>query len=135
MEFTLEFERSGDFMGVARSRGVELIFDTGHGIDKQGLWPMEVLVASLGGCLNLDLGVALQESDYAVDRLTMTITGHRDDDIPSIDRIACHIDVWSPGLSQPAAQELLSYALGRSTIFNTLAKAVKLDVTIIAHTS
>jgi hypothetical protein len=65
----------------------------------------------------------------------MTITGHRDDDIPSIDRIACHIDVWSPGLSQPAAQELLSYALGRSTIFNTLAKAVKLDVTIIAHTS
>jgi uncharacterized OsmC-like protein len=135
MEFTLEFERSGDIIGVARSRGVELIFDTGHGIDKQGLWPMEVLVASLGGCLNLDLGVALQESDYAVDRLTMTITGHRDDDIPSIDRIACHIDVWSPGLSQPAAQELLSYALGRSTIFNTLAKAVKLDVTIIAHTS
>jgi len=135
MEFTLEFERSGDFIGVARSCGVELIFDTGHGIDKQGLWPMEVLVASLGGCLNLDLGVALQESDYAVDRLTMTITGHRDDDIPSIDRIACHIDVWSPGLSQPAAQELLSYALGRSTIFNTLAKAVKLDVTIIAHTS
>jgi uncharacterized OsmC-like protein len=135
MEFTLESERSGDFIGVARSRGVELIFDTGHGIDKQGLWPMEVLVASLGGCLNLDLGVALQESDYAVDRLTMTITGHRDDDIPSIDRIACHIDVWSPGLSQPAAQELLSYALGRSTIFNTLARAVKLDVTIIAHTS
>jgi uncharacterized OsmC-like protein len=135
MEFTLEFERSSDIIGVARSRGVELIFDTGRGIDKQGLWPMEVLVASLGGCLNLDLGVALQESDYAVDRLTMTITGHRDDDIPSIDRIACHIDVWSPGLSQPAAEELLSYALGRSTIFNTLARAVKLDVTIVAHTS
>ncbi|MCX6085562.1 MAG: hypothetical protein NTX94_03870 [Caldiserica bacterium] len=79
MEFTLEFERSGDFIGVARSHGVELVFDTGHGIDKQGLWPMEVLVASLGGCLNLDLGAALQESDYAVDQLTMTITGHRDD--------------------------------------------------------
>jgi organic hydroperoxide reductase OsmC/OhrA len=68
MEFTLEFERSSDIIGVARSRGTELIFDTGRGIDKQGLWPMEVLVASLGGCLNLDLGVALQESDYAVDR-------------------------------------------------------------------
>jgi uncharacterized OsmC-like protein len=135
MEFTLEFERSSDVIGVARSRGVELIFDTGHGIDKQGLWPMEVLVASLGGCLNLDLGAALQESDYAVDRLTMTITGHRDDDVPAIDRVACHIDVWSPRLSQPAAEELLSYALGRSTIYNTLVKAVKLAITITAHTS
>jgi hypothetical protein len=27
------------------------------------------------------------------------------------------------------------YALGRSTIYNTLVKAVKLDVTITAHTS
>lgn len=135
MEFTLEFERSSDIIGVARSRGVELIFDTGYGIDKQGLWPMEVLAASLGGCLNLDLGAALQESDYTVDRLTMTMIGHRDDDIPAIDRIACHIDVCSPGLSQPAAEELLSYALGRSTIYNTLAKAVKLDVTIAALTS
>jgi uncharacterized OsmC-like protein len=135
MEFTLEFERNSDIIGVARSRGVELIFDTGSGIDKQGLWPMEVLVASLGGCLNLDLGAALQESDYAVDRLTMTITGHRDDDIPSIDRIACHIDVWSAGFSQPAAEELLLYALGRSTIYNTLTRAVKCDVTIAAHTS
>jgi len=135
MEFTLEFERSSDFIGVARSRGVELVFDTGHGIDKQGLWPMEVLVASLGGCLNLDLGAALQESDYAVDRLTMTIAGHRDDDIPAIDRIDCHIDVWSPALSQPSAEELLAYAVGRSTIYNTLSRAVKLDVTIAAHTS
>jgi len=130
VDIELEFERVGEVLGVARSRGVELIFDTGYGIDKQGMWPMEVLAASLGGCLNLDLGTALQESGYAVDRLTMTITGHRDDDIPSIDRIACHIDVWSPGLSQPAAEELLSYALGRSTIYNTLAKTVKLDVTI-----
>jgi len=135
MEFALEFERSSDVIGVARSHGVELIFDTGHGIDKQGLWPMEVLVASLGGCLNLDLGAAMELSGYPVEKLTMTLRGHRDDDIPSIDRIACHIDVWSPGLSQPAAEELLSYALGRSTIFNTLAKAVKLDVTIVAHTS
>lgn len=134
MEFTLEFERSGDFIGVARSHGVELVFDTGHGIDKQGLWPMEVLVASLGGCLNLDLGAALQESDYAVDQLTMTISGHRDDEIPAIDRINCHIDVWSPTLSQPAAEELLAYAVGRSTICNTLSRAVKLDVTIAAHT-
>jgi len=135
MEFTLEFERNSDIIGVARSRSVELIFDTGRGIDKQGLWPMEVLVASLGGCLNLDLGAALQESDYAVDRLTMTITGHRDDDIPAIDRIDCHIDVWSPVLSQPAAEELLSYAVGRSTIYNTLVKAVKIDVTVTAHTA
>ncbi|MBA4364873.1 MAG: hypothetical protein C0398_02560 [Coprothermobacter sp.] len=135
VDIELEFERSSEVIGVARSRGVELIFDTGRGIDKQGLWPMEVLVASLGGCLNLDLGAALQESDYAVDRLTMTITGHRDDDIPAIDRITCHIDVWSPGLSQPAAEELLAYALGRSTIYNTLARAVKLDVTIVTHTS
>jgi uncharacterized OsmC-like protein len=134
MDFTLEFERNSDIIGVARSRGVELIFDTGHGIDKQGLWPMEALVASLGGCLNLDLGAALQESDYAVDRLTMTINGHRDDDIPAIDRIDCHIDVWSSGLSQPAAEELLAYAVGRSTIHNTLARAVKLDVTIATHT-
>ncbi len=134
MEFTLEFERSSNFIGVARSHGVELVFDTGHGIDKQGLWPMEVLVASLGGCLNLDLGEALQESDYAVDRLTMTIAGHRDDDIPTIDRIDCHIDVWSPALSQPAAEELLAYAVGRSTIYNTLSRAVKLDVTVAAHT-
>jgi uncharacterized OsmC-like protein len=135
MEFALEFERSGNVIGVARSRGVELIFDTGHGIDKQGLWPMEVLVASLGGCLNLNLGAALQESDYAVDRLTMRITGHRDDDIPCIDTASYHIDIWSAHLSQQAAEELLSYALGRSTIYNTLAKAVKLDVTITAHTS
>jgi uncharacterized OsmC-like protein len=135
MEFTLEFERSSDIIGVARSRSVELIFDTGHGIDKQGLWPMEVLVASLGGCLNLDLGVTLEESGYTVDRLTMTITGHRDDDIPAIDRITCHIDVWSPGLSQPAAEELLAYALGRSTIYNTLSKAINLDVTTTARTS
>lgn len=135
MEFTLEFERSGDFIGVARSHGVELVFDTGHGIDKQGLWPMEALVASLGGCLNLDLGAALQESDYAVDRLTMTITGHRDDEIPAIDRINCHIDVWSHALSLPTAEELLAYAVGRSTIYNTLSRAVKLNVTIAAHTS
>lgn len=135
MEFTLEFERSSDFIGVARSRSVELVFDTGHGIDKQGLWPMEVLVASLGGCLNLDLGAALQESDYAVDRLTMTIAGHRDDDIPAIDRIDCHIDVWSPTLSQPSAEELLAYAVGRSTVYNTLSRAVKLNVTIGSHTS
>jgi len=134
MEFTLEFERTSDVIGVARSRGVELVFDTGYGIDKQGLWPMEVLAASLGGCLNLDLGAALQESGHAVDQLTMTIAGHRDDDTPSIDRIACHINVWSPGLSQPAAEELLSYALARSTIYNTLAKAVKLDITIATHT-
>jgi uncharacterized OsmC-like protein len=135
MEFTLEFERSSDVIGVARSRGVELVFDTGHGIDKQGLWPMEVLVASLGGCLNLDLGAVLQESDYAIDRLTMTIAGHRDDTIPCIDTASCHIDVWSASLSQEAAEELLSYALGKSTIYNTLAKAIKLDVTIAAHTS
>lgn len=47
MDIELEFERVDEVLGVARSRGVELIFDTGHGIDKQGLWPMEVLVASL----------------------------------------------------------------------------------------
>jgi Predicted redox protein, regulator of disulfide bond formation len=135
MEFTLEFDRNSDIIGVARSRGVELIFDAGHGIDKQGLWPMEVLAASLGGCLNLDLGAALELSGYTVEKLTMAISGHRDDDIPSIDRIACHIDVWSPGLSQPAAEELLAYALGRSTIYNTLAKAIELDVTTTAHTS
>jgi uncharacterized OsmC-like protein len=135
MEFALEFERSSDVIGVARSRGVELIFDTGHGIDKQGLWPMETLVASLAGCLNLDLGAAMELSGYPVEKLTMTLRGHRDDDIPAIDHIACHIDVWSPGLSQPAAEELLAYALGRSTIYNTLAKAVKLDVTITAHVS
>ena len=34
MEFALEFERNNDVIGVARSRGVELIFDTGNGIDK-----------------------------------------------------------------------------------------------------
>ncbi|HEY5001124.1 MAG TPA: OsmC family protein [Candidatus Cryosericum sp.] len=135
MDIELEFERVGEVLGVARSRGVELIFDTGHGIDKQGLWPMEVLVASLGGCLNLDLGAALELSGYTVEKLTMAISGHRDDDIPSIDRIACHIDVWSPGLSQPAAEELLAYALGRSTIYNTLSKAIELDVTTTAHTS
>jgi uncharacterized OsmC-like protein len=135
VDIELEFERVGEVLGVARSRAVELIFDTGHGIDKQGLWPMEVLVASLGGCLNLDLGAALELSGYPVEKLTMTLRGHRDDDIPSIDRIACHIDVWSPGLSQPAAEELLSYALGRSTIYNTLAKAVKLDVSIAVLTS
>ena len=38
MEFALEFERNNDVIGAARSRGVELIFDTGNGIDKQGLW-------------------------------------------------------------------------------------------------
>jgi len=135
MEFALEFERNSDIIGVARSRGVELIFDTGHGIDKQGLWPMEVLVASLGGCLNLDLGAAMELSGYPVEKLTMAISGHRDDDIPCIDTASCHIDIWSAHLSQQAAEELLSYALGRSTIYNTLAKAVKLDVTITAHTS
>jgi uncharacterized OsmC-like protein len=135
MEFALEFERSNDVIGVARSRGVELIFDTGNGIDKQGLWPMEVLVASLGGCLNLDLGAAMEMSGYPVEKLTMTLRGHRDDDIPSIDAAWCHIDVWSASLSQEAAEELLSYGLGRSTIYNTLTKAVKLDVTITAHSS
>jgi len=135
MEFTLEFERSNDVIGVARSRGVELIFDTGRGIDKQGLWPMEVLVASLAGCLNLDLGAAMELSGYPVEKLTMTLQGHRDDDVPCIDAASYHIDIWSPGLSQPAAEELLLYALGRSTIYNTLTKAVKLDITITAHTS
>jgi hypothetical protein len=43
--------------------------------------------------------------------------------------------VWSASLSQQAAEELLSYALGRSTVYNTLAKAVKLDVTITARSS
>jgi uncharacterized OsmC-like protein len=135
MEFTLEFERNSDIIGVARSRGVELIFDTGHGIDKQGLWPMEVLVASLGGCLNLDLGSALELSGYPVEKLTMSLQGHRNDTIPCIDTASCHIDVWSASLSQEAAEELLSYALGKSTIYNTLAKAIKLDVTVTAHAS
>jgi uncharacterized OsmC-like protein len=135
MEFTLEFERNSDIIGVARSRGVELIFDTGHGMDKQGLWPMEVLVASLGGCLNLDLGSALELSGYPVEKLTMSLRGHRDDTIPCIDTASCHIDVWSASLSQEAAEELLSYALGKSTIYNTLAKAIKLDITVTAHAS
>ncbi|MHB8070484.1 MAG: OsmC family protein [Candidatus Cryosericum sp.] len=135
MEFQLEFERSGEILGIARSRGVELVFDTGHGIDKQGMWPMEVLVASLGGCLNLDVGAALEGSGYAVDKLTMTLSGHRDDDIPRIDRISCRIDVWSSNLSQAAADEILAYALGRSTIANTLADAVTLEITISPHES
>jgi len=135
MDFGLEFERTSDILGTARSRGVELVFDTGHGIDKQGMWPMEVLVASLGGCLNLDVGAAVQMSGYPLDRLTMTLSGHRDDDIPRIDRISCHIDVWSSNLSQAAADEILSYALGRSTICNTLADAVTLDITISPHES
>jgi uncharacterized OsmC-like protein len=135
VDIELEFERVDEVLGVARSRGVELIFDTGHGIDKQGLWPIEVLVASLGGCLNLDLGAAMEQSGYPVEKLTMTLRGHRDDDVPCIDTASYHIDIWSAPLSQQAAEELLSYALGRSTICNTLAKAVKLDVTITAHTS
>jgi len=135
MDFGLEFERTSEILGIARSRGVELVFDTGHGIDKQGMWPMEVLVASLGGCLNLDVGAALQMSGYNLDRLTMTLSGHRDDDIPRIDRIACHIDVWSSNLSQAAADEILAYALGRSTICNTLADAVTLEITISPHES
>jgi uncharacterized OsmC-like protein len=94
---------------------------------------MEVLVASLGGCLNLDLGAALEASGYAVDKLTMTLSGHRDDDVPRIDHISCHIDVWSPRLEQEAAEQLLSYALGRSTIYNALVKAVNLAVTVVAH--
>jgi len=135
VDIELEFERVDEVLGVARSRGVELIFDTGHGIDKQGLWPMEVLVASLGGCLNLDLGAAMELSGYPVEKLTMTLQGHRDDDIPCIDTASYHIDIWSAHLSQQAAEELLSYALGRSTVYNTLVKAVKLDVTITAHSS
>ena len=135
MDIELEFERVDEVLGVAHSRGVELIFDTGNGIDKQGLWPMEVLVASLGGCLNLDLGAAMELSGYPVEKLTMILRGHRDDDIPCIDAASCYIDVWSASLSQQAAEELLSYALGRSTVYNTLAKAVKLDVTITAHSS
>lgn len=133
MEFGLEFERSGEVLGIARSRGVELVFDTGHGIDKQGMWPMEVLVASLGGCLNLDVGAALEGSGYAVDKLTMSLSGHRDDDTPRIDRISGHIDVWSGNLSQAAADEILAYALGRSTIYNTLADAVILEIAISPH--
>lgn len=135
MDIELEFERIDEVLGVARSRGVELIFDTGHGIDKQGLWPMETLVASLAGCLNLDLGAAMELSGYPVEKLTMTLRGHRNDDIPCIDTASYLIDIWSAPLSQQAAEELLSYALGRSTIYNTLAKAIKLDVTITAHTS
>ncbi|HWQ21270.1 MAG TPA: OsmC family protein [Clostridia bacterium] len=135
MEFGLEFERTSEILGTARSRGVELVFDTGHGIDKQGMWPMEVLVASLGGCLNLDVGAALQMSGYTLDRLTMTLSGHRDDDIPRIDRISCRIDVWSSNLSQAAADEILAYALGRSTICNTLADTVTLEITISPHES
>ncbi len=135
MEFGLEFERTSDVLGTAWSRGVELVFDTGHGIDKQGMWPMEVLVASLGGCLNLDVGAALQMSGYPLDRLTMTLSGHRDDDIPRIDRISCHIHVWSSNLSQAAADEILAYALERSTIHNTLVDAVTLDITISPHES
>jgi len=135
VDIELEFERVDEVLGVARSRGVELIFDTGHGIDKQGLWPMEVLVASLGGCLNLDLGAAMELSGYPVEKLTMTLRGHRDDGIPCIDTASYHIDIWSAHLSQQAAEELLSYALGRSTVYNTLTKAVKLDVTITAHSS
>jgi len=135
MDFTLEFERSSDIIGVARSRGVELIFDTGSGIDKQGMWPMEVFVASLGGCLNLDLGSALGLAGYPVEKLIMTLQGHRDDIIPCIDAVSCHIDVWSESLSQEAADELLSYALGKSTVYNTLARTIKVDVTVIAHTS
>jgi uncharacterized OsmC-like protein len=135
MEFWLEFERSSEIIGVARSRGVELVFDTGHGIDKQGMWPMEVLVASLGGCLNLDVGAALEASGYAVDKLTMTLSGHRDDDVPRIDHISCHIDVWCGGLSQVAADEVLAYALGRSTIYNTLTGSATLEITITPHES
>jgi len=135
VDIELEFERVGEVLGVARSHGVELIFDTGHGIDKQGLWPMETLVASLAGCLNLDLGAAMELSGYPVEKLTMTLRGHRNDDIPCIDTASYLIDIWSAPLSQQAAEELLSYALGRSTIYNTLAKAIKLDVTITAHTS
>ncbi len=135
MQFELEFERIDGVIGVARSRGVELVFDTGHGIDKQGLWPMEVLVASLAGCLNLDLAAALSEAEHSVDRLTMEVTGHRDDSIPCIDTASYHIDVWSPRLSQKAADELLAYALGKSTIYNTLAKAIKLTVTVAVHRS
>jgi uncharacterized OsmC-like protein len=135
VDIELEFERVDEVLGVARSRGVELIFDTGHGIEKQGLWPMEVLIASLGGRLNLDLGAVMELSGYPVEKLTMTLRGHRDDNIPCIDTASYHIDIWSAHLSQQAAEELLSYALGRSTIYNTLAKAVKLDITITAHTS
>lgn len=135
MDFTLELERSSDVIGVARSRGVELIFDTGNGIDKQGLWPMEVLIASLGGCLNLDLASALELAGYPVEKLIMTLRGHHDDIIPCIDAASCHIDVWSASLSQEAAHELLSYALGKSTLYNTLANTIKLDLTVTAHPS
>lgn len=133
MDFELAFERVNGTIGVARSRGVELIFDTGRGINKQGMWPMEVLVASLGGCLNLDIGAALDNSGYTLERLTMTINGRRNDDIPCIDHIACRIDVWCSGLSQDGADEILSYALGRSTIYNTLAGSVSLDVSLVPH--
>jgi len=133
MEFALEFERNGEYIGVARSRGVELVFDTGRGVDKQGMWPMEVLVSSLAGCLNLDLGSAMEEAGYPVEKLTMQVTGHRDDDIPCIDTASYRIEVWSPRLEQATAEQLLSYALGRSTIYNTLVKAVQLTITVTAH--
>jgi hypothetical protein len=50
-----------------------------------------------------------------------------------VDRASYQIDVWSPRLEQEAAEQLLSYALGRSTTYNTLVKAVNLAVTVVAH--
>lgn len=46
--------------------------------------PMETVLASLGGCMSIDIIMILEKQRQQVDSYHVEVTGHRVDDVPSV---------------------------------------------------
>lgn len=56
--------------------------------------PMEAVLASLGGCMSIDIMMILEKQRQQVDDYKVEVIGHRVDDVPAVfDQITIHITI------------------------------------------
>ncbi len=94
-----------------RGQGFTMDLGPGAGGKHEGMLPMPVVLAALGGCMGVDVKLILEKMRESVETLEINLLGEADEGIPKIYRkITMDIRVSGEGLTRDKVERAVELA-------------------------
>ncbi len=135
--FSVDFEKKSGFEGEARMRGFTITIDEPEamGGTNKGPNPIEILLASLGGCLDFTGTIVAKEMGYELEDFQMELKGGLDprgvagnpDVIPGLQLVKVDIKKIE-GIPEDKIPEFIAQIDKRCPVDDTLCRSLEVEI-------